>query len=178
VEWLDDELERNPDIREVLVVEIHGAGGACANGGKEAGEERSSDQRISEERTGEEQNSPTSDPEAHGGKGEQTKANRGWFFQAFAPPSTVLKVRGTAQRTNNEVALEVLIDKWDKKDVDFIPTLFAFDGTDSPTQWHLTPEQKRDIEDNWQAEWKEKCNSTKGWSRVNGFLETQEGGSE
>jgi Patatin-like phospholipase len=166
VEWLDAEFENNPGTgRKVLVLEIHGAGGGCASGGKQ----------TSEEQTG----SPEG-TEAPDGRTQQIRGNRGWFYQAFAPLWTVLNVRGPAQRGNNEVALDLLIGKWDEKgekeddeDVDFTRAIFSFDGPDPPTSWHLTEKQKLDIQYYWEAELDEECNNDQGWDKVASFLGTQ-----
>ena len=163
VEWLDEELERNHDIDQVLVVEIRGAGGPCT--------------------TDEDQGT------------EQIKRKRGWFFQAFAPLRTVLNVRGPAQLQNNEAALDLLVQKWDEKGeetekedqqedeegehrVEISRAVFQFDGTNAPTQWHLTPEQKRDIQKYWEAETTEDCNVDKGWDKVAAFLGAEAGPGE
>jgi glycerophosphoryl diester phosphodiesterase len=169
VEWLDEELKREkrediPDIREVLVVQIHAAGKPCKAEGDQAREEQS-DSRTS--------------AQAHDGRFEKFGSKRGWFYQAFAPPSTALKVRGPAQHANNEVALGLLIDKWDRKkenedeDVDITRAHFIFDGNDVPTSWHLTEKQKRDIQDGWNAELNKECNKERGWDKVQRFLGTE-----
>jgi len=165
VEWLDAELESNPDIGEVLVVEIRGSGGSCAN---------------EEQQTREEQANSTKGTKARDGRIER---KRGWFYQAFAPLWTVLHVRGPAQRGTNEVALDLLIQKWgekggahEKKDekgehhVEITRAIFSFDRKDAPTSWHLTEKQKVAIQENWKAEVKRKCNNDEGWDKVADFL--------
>jgi glycerophosphoryl diester phosphodiesterase len=158
VEWLDAELESNPDIGEVLVVEIRGAGGTCAN---------------EELQTREEQANSTEGTKARDGRIER---KRGWFYQTFAPLWTVLHVRGPAQRGTNEVALDLLIQKWGEKDeedehhVEITRAVFSFDGKDAPTSWHLTEKQKVAIQDNWNAEVNKECNNDQGWDKVADFL--------
>jgi hypothetical protein len=156
VEWLNDELGHNPDIKKVLVVEIDAAGGDCT--------------------TEVQQSSSTADADA----GDQgiTRAKRGWIFQSYAPLWTVLQVRAAAQQGNNEVALDLLEGKWDEEgekeddtDVDIVRSCFSFDGPNPPTSWHLTEGQKRDIDDYWVDELEESSNTTKGWDKVEGFLD-------
>jgi len=81
VEWLDAQLEREDNtIERVLILGIRGA--------------RS---RIGP---------PDSEgcSMTHAG-GRDRRSNRGWFYQAFAPASTVLNVRTAGQRTHNEAEL-------------------------------------------------------------------------
>jgi glycerophosphoryl diester phosphodiesterase len=163
IEWLDAELESNPEIGEVLVVEIRGAGGSCATEEQKSREERANSTEGTKARDG------------------RIERKRGWFYQTFAPLWTVLHVRGPAQRATNEVALDLLIQKWGEKSgedeedegghhVEITRAVFSFDGKDAPTSWHLTEKQKVAIRDNWDAEINNECNNDQGWDEVANFL--------
>jgi glycerophosphoryl diester phosphodiesterase len=171
VEWLDEELEREKreetpaDIKKVLVVQIHAAGMSCTTG---------------EEQTNKQDPASTAGTQSRDGNiNNQIERKRGWLYQAYAPPWTALNVRGPGQRENNEVALDLLIDKWDRKqenedeDVDITEATFTFDGPDPPTSWHLTDKQKLGIERSWDAELHKECNKINGWDKVAGFLGTK-----
>jgi hypothetical protein len=142
VEWLDEELERKDNIKRVLVVEIRWAP--------------------------EEQVCP-----AEGLDAQDRRSKRGWFYQAFAPALTVLSGFFTGQREQNEVELDLLKKRWEGHDthpVDIERAVFVFDGPNPPLSWHLTKEQKNDIERNWRAELEKPCNNQEGWNKVRGFL--------
>jgi glycerophosphoryl diester phosphodiesterase len=184
VEWLDDELQREeeeedgPDIKEVLVVEIHASGDPCSANETQTTKEDTIEETTAEDTTGGEATALTRDgQEPDRNINDQIERKRGWFYQAYAPPWTALNVRGPAQSGNDQAALDLLVDRWDNlgknendKDVDFTRALFAFDGSHPPTSWHLTEAQKRDIRVAWKAEIHEKCNSEEGWDKVAGFL--------
>jgi len=76
------------------------------------------------------------------------------FYQVIAPAETAMNVRSTGQRTHNAVELELLREKWAKGDhpVEIVPAHFVFDGTEPPLSWHLTKEDKQEIEAQWQDE--------------------------
>ncbi len=95
----------------------------------------------------------------------------GWFYQAYAPASTVLNVRGTGQLVHSQVELDLLVDKWceDERQVDIETAVFEFDEPDSPLSWHLTAGQQQVIEDEWQDEFGKK-DRAKGWDVVERFL--------
>jgi len=87
VKWLDAQLEKKDNtIKRVLIPEIRGA------------------------RFG------IDPPDSNGcsttrAVGKDRRSNRGWFYQAFAPASTVLNVRDAGQRINNEAELCLLAGK-------------------------------------------------------------------
>ena len=121
---------------------------------------------------------------------QDLKEKRGWFYQAFAPASTVLNVRGAGQSAHNEVELDLLRDKWcgkdlrpaggreqcvnDERHVDIETAVFEFDGADSPLSWHLTEAQKGVIGEQWRAELSRNSNTREGWCKVQHFLGTKE----
>jgi hypothetical protein len=108
---------------------------------------------------------PTGPGAVEGGGGH------GWFYQAYAPASTVLNVRGTGQRVHSKVELGLLADRWcaDKRQVDIETATFEFDEPDSPLSWHLTAGQQQDIEDEWKDEFSA-GDREGGWDVVDHFL--------
>jgi hypothetical protein len=96
---------------------------------------------------------------------------RGWFYQAYAPASTVLNVRGTGQLVHSKVELGLLADRWcaDERRVDIETATFEFDEPDSPLSWHLTAGQQQDIEDEWKGEFSG-YDRERGWDVVDHFL--------
>lgn len=155
VEWLDWRLESDRDIKNVLILEIRGA-----------------PSRPSYTYEGK-QECPTR-PTA---EAPDRKSTTGWFYQAVAPASAVFSVRNTGQRTHNDVELELLKDKW-KDDVTITQALFEYDSGDTPLSWHLTKDDKKEIDKNWDAELEKYYNACAGWNRVHAFLTTQEGAHE
>jgi hypothetical protein len=154
VEWLDAQLEREDStIERVLIIEVRGARSRIAP---------PDDQGCSKTRPG----------------GRDRRSNRGWFYQAFAPASTVLNVRTSGQRTHNEAELCLLIDKWRERrqkteEVEITRAVFEFDSADTPTSWHLTSKDKNAIQNNWEAEIVKERNKRHGWERVKDFLTAQ-----
>jgi hypothetical protein len=154
VEWLDAQLEREDStIERVLIIEIRGARSRIGPPDSEG---------CSMTRPG----------------GRDRRSNRGWFYQAFAPASTVFNVRTAGQRTHNETELCLLIDKWRERrekteEVEITRAVFEFDGADTPTSWHLTGKDKRAIQENWEAELVMEHNRRYGWERVKEFLTAQ-----
>jgi hypothetical protein len=140
VDWLDWKLENDTNIKRVLVVQILG-------------------------QTARNYSDRSYDPHRRGKK-------RGWLFQALAPASTVLNVRRAGQASHSETELDLLIDKWheDERDVDIQKAVFDFNGSSPPLSWHLTDQQKQDIENNWQYEVCQGANGGKGWRTVRHFL--------
>jgi hypothetical protein len=67
---------------------------------------------------------------------------RGWFFQAFAPISTLLSVRSAGQVAHNNIELELLQQKWSAR-VPIHTAKFEFGNPDPPLSWHLTLPRRR-----------------------------------
>jgi hypothetical protein len=139
VEWLDDELTKRREAAQ---------GAGLGRAGGEAAAERVLIILV--------EGAPP-DPNEH-------KSPRGWFYQAFAPLSTLLHVRDTGQRSHNTVELELLKEKWEMLGVAVTSVVFDFDGDNSPLSWHLTDEEKCRIESKWGDELKGK------WAPVRDFL--------
>ncbi|MBA2713130.1 MAG: patatin-like phospholipase family protein, partial [Rubrobacteraceae bacterium] len=153
VEWLDAELEDNPNIKEVLIVELRGAPSGPGGPRTDTPECRTEPVVVQ-------------DPEST------------WFSQILAPPQGALSVRNTGQRTHNDVELDLLQDKWSREadakehkgHVEITRALFEFDGENPPLSWHLTNDQKDKIEQEWREEVDDPSDSCAGWDRVQTFL--------
>ncbi|HLK66121.1 MAG TPA: hypothetical protein VKU19_21955 [Bryobacteraceae bacterium] len=78
--------------------------------------------------------------------------NRGWFFQAMAPFTTLLAVRDSGQVAHNNIELALLQQKWAAKGVDIQSVTFEFGVEKPPLTWHLTPEEIRAIRTAWQED--------------------------
>jgi len=85
---------------------------------------------------------------------------RGWFFQAFAPISTLLSVRSAGQVAHNNIELELLQQKWSAR-VPIHTAKFEFGNPDPPLSWHLTPLEVKAIRDAWQNDMAD-CRETVG----------------
>jgi hypothetical protein len=172
VEWLDEELKNNykmkqennsrldeaPEnvspITDVLILEIRGASSG-------PGDSRTDYPRCTTE--------PKTPPDL--------TSQRSWFSQILAPPLAVLSVRNTGQRTHNDVELDLLQNKWkEKDDVEIRRAVFEFDGADPPLSWHLTEEQKRKIQSEWEEELTSRRDTCAGWKRVKNFLSSEDTG--
>lgn len=103
----------------------------------------------------------------------ELKTNRGWFYQAFAPVSTLLRVRSTGQLSHNQVELALLIDYWKSK-VEIKPVVFEFSGENPPLSWHLNKKEKEAIEAEWKNEReglkKQKDSDLSGVETIRAFL--------
>jgi len=72
------------------------------------------------------------------------------LFQMIAPAKTALNVRGAGQSTHSEVELQLLIDKYERKqDIKILRIPFRFAGKEPPLSWHLTRKDKREIQCAW-----------------------------
>jgi hypothetical protein len=140
VDWLDWKLENDTNIKRVLVVQILGQ--------------------------------PARKNYSDKGYDPGRKTDQGWLFQAGAPASTALNVRRAGQASHSETELDLLIDKWheDEREVDIKKAVFDFNGSSPPLSWHLTDQQKQDIEDKWHDEVCQGANEGKGWRTVRHFL--------
>lgn len=82
----------------------------------------------------------------------------GWFEQTMAPAQTMLGVRGTVQLARNESELKLFLRYWKGKNISIEKTVFEYvpekDNEMAPLSWHLTPDQK----DNINSVWKRACN--------------------
>ncbi|HWQ32766.1 MAG TPA: patatin-like phospholipase family protein [Blastocatellia bacterium] len=105
------------------------------------------------------------------GAGGEPTDSRGWFYQSFAPFSTLLHVRNTGQSSHSEVELDLLLRalKTESRKIEVIP--FEFEG-DPPLSWHLTRAQQQSIRDEWQRELFDRkgADGRNKWDQVKDFL--------
>lgn len=101
------------------------------------------------------------------------RAESGYLFQTLHPLITLWNVRGTGQRSHNQVAFDLVRSYWQTQNVTIEKVVFEFDFKDEhgfhrtePLNWHLTPDDKAAL----RAEWE--CAGSIGESRnrVQGFL--------
>lgn len=117
------------------------------------------------------------------GPAKQAAIQRGWFYQAFAPVSTLLNVRTAGQFSHNQVELNLLRKvletrnvnveladfefKGPDKDASLPPPCTNFDrGAEQPLSWHLTRCQMEKV--NW--EWANKDSVRQEAGKVKTFL--------
>jgi hypothetical protein len=74
--------------------------------------------------------------------------NRGWFYQAFAPISTMTTVRTAGQIAHNDTELTLLQEKWSTR-VPIHTVTFEFPDPNAPLSWHLTRSDQDAIKDTW-----------------------------
>jgi Patatin-like phospholipase len=92
----------------------------------------------------------------------QPATRRGWFYQAFAPVSTLLNVRTAGQSAHNQVELKLLRQALENRGVTVESADFEFRSSDKsssckrsednynpPLSWHLTTKQKAEIKGEW-----------------------------
>jgi hypothetical protein len=92
----------------------------------------------------------------------QPRTQRGWFYQAFAPVSTLLNVRTAGQSAHNQVELDLLRQVLRNRNIQVETVEFEFRDPDSPSScnkaeknynpplsWHLTSKQKKEIDNEW-----------------------------
>lgn len=98
----------------------------------------------------------------------RTKATsgRGWFYQSFAPISTMLNVRSTGQLSHNKEDIDLLRRIPFKPAVHIESALFQFCGEHPPLSWHLTQSQKSNID----TAWNDELAHGSGWQVVRNFL--------
>jgi hypothetical protein len=91
---------------------------------------------------------------------------RGWFFQLFAPITTLISVRGTGQKARNNAQLDLLqqaIGGIAGNRIIRVPVPYQAERSE-PLSWHLTEGQKQDIRNAWSRV------AAKTIRDVNGFL--------
>jgi hypothetical protein len=83
-------------------------------------------------------------------------AERGYIFQTLHPLITLWNVRGTAQRSHNQVTFDLVRKYWQTQKVDIESVVFEFDFRDKhgyrrtePLNWHLTPDDRAALQAAW-----------------------------
>jgi Patatin-like phospholipase len=74
---------------------------------------------------------------------------RGWPFQAYAPISAMLNVRDTGQLPRNEEERDLLRRFAESRNIDIEDAVFEYPPEDAPLSWHLSPNDKKEIERCW-----------------------------
>jgi len=92
--------------------------------------------------------------------------SRGWFYQFFAPLATMLHVRTAAQLSYADSEVNLLERIRYQNGAKIESVVFEFPSEDVPLSWHLTRQQKQNIETAWQQQLKPGA----GWDAVKNFL--------
>jgi hypothetical protein len=74
---------------------------------------------------------------------------RGWPFQSYAPISAMLNVRDVGQLPRNEEELDILRRFAASCKIDIEDSIFEYPPEDAPLSWHLSPNDKKEIETIW-----------------------------
>ena len=74
---------------------------------------------------------------------------RGWPFQSYAPISAMLNVRDTGQLPRNEEERDLLRRFAASCNIDIEDSVFEYPPEDAPLSWHLSPNDKKEIERCW-----------------------------
>jgi hypothetical protein len=74
---------------------------------------------------------------------------RGWPFQSYAPISAMLNVRDTGQLPRNQEELNILRRFAASCKIDIEDSVFEYPPEDAPLSWHLSPNDKKEIETIW-----------------------------
>ena len=76
---------------------------------------------------------------------------RGWPFQSYAPISAMLNVRDTGQLPRNQEELDILRRFAASCKIDIEDSVFQYPPEDAPLSWHLSPNDKKEIENIWRS---------------------------
>jgi hypothetical protein len=74
---------------------------------------------------------------------------RGWPFQTYAPISAMLNVRDTGQLPRNNEERQILTRLAASCNIDIKDAVFEYPPEDAPLSWHLSPNDKKEIENVW-----------------------------
>lgn len=76
---------------------------------------------------------------------------RGWPFQSYAPISAMLNVRDTGQLPRNEEERKILtrLAAAESPSIEIQDAVFEYCPSDAPLSWHLSPNDKNEIEAIW-----------------------------
>ena len=76
---------------------------------------------------------------------------RGWPFQSYAPISAMLNVRDAGQLPRNEEERLILtrLAAAQSPSIEIQDAVFEYCPTDAPLSWHLSPNDKKEIETIW-----------------------------
>jgi hypothetical protein len=76
---------------------------------------------------------------------------RGWPFQSYAPISAMLNVRDSGQLPRNEEELDIIRRFAASCGIDIEDAVFEYPPQDAPLSWHLSPRDKKEIEEKWES---------------------------
>ena len=76
---------------------------------------------------------------------------RGWPFQSYAPISAMLNVRDTGQLPRNQEELDILRRFAASCKIDIEDSVFEYRPENAPLSWHLSPNDKKEIENIWRS---------------------------
>jgi patatin-like phospholipase len=76
---------------------------------------------------------------------------RGWPFQSYAPISTMLNVRDTGQISRNAEQLDLLRRYAATCNIEIQDAVFEYPPENAPLSWHLSPNDKKEIETMWMS---------------------------
>ena len=93
-------------------------------------------------------------PETEDLRDERHAKSRGWFYQAFAPLTTLVAVRSAGQIAHNNIELELLRQKFAARGIAVESVLFEFHNPNVPLSWHLTREEVGEIRATWRTKMK------------------------
>ena len=85
---------------------------------------------------------------------------RGWPFQSYAPISAMLNVRDIGQLPRNEEELDLLRRFAASCNIDIEDAVFEYPPEDAPLSWHLSPNDKKEIETIWASSTTDKPKQT------------------
>jgi len=74
---------------------------------------------------------------------------RGWPFQTYAPISAMLNVRDTGQLPRNNEERQILTRLAASCNIEIKDAVFEYPPEDAPLSWHLSPNDKKEIENVW-----------------------------
>lgn len=155
VAWVDEALSSEENkIKKILVVQIY---------------DKPSAQQLNQAK----QQTPIADYAALSVEHINKATKEGWFYQLYAPLWTILNVRDTAQASRNDVELNLLRDKWRGK-VEIETVSFDYESPTTekpPLSWHLTKDQKCNIEKAWKKVYKGEDPET-GWLNFKKFMDS------
>lgn len=77
--------------------------------------------------------------------------DRGWFYQLFAPLTTLERMRDASQGGRNSKEVEMLGEVLAARGVDFKLVTMAYTDPEAPLSWHLLESQKQAIRETWRS---------------------------
>jgi hypothetical protein len=85
---------------------------------------------------------------------KEPKAAKDLFLQTYSPAITLLNIRTAAQYANAEEIISLLGKRWNNSGKGYHLETAVFElqlEKDPPLSWHLTKEEKKDIDEGWKT---------------------------